>query len=173
MNFLCKWQCLYDIKVARLVIVAIELILPFWFNSEQILFVYFQWPHLASLYASTHNLDEEGKNPDPMMGQDNVFDPSEPYGAYRYYMQPSVRSEFSIEEPAYLHRPMYKDEESRSSDYTSGDSFRKGSTCRVLLCVFLIFSFIAVVVAAITLAVLRKLLSRKTRYLYKIGTIFL
>ena len=118
--------------------------------------LYLQWPHLASLYASTHNLDEEGKNPDPIMGQDNVFDPSEPYSAYRYYMQPSSRSEFSIEEPAYLHRPMYKDEESRSSDYTSGDSFRKGSTCRVLLCVFLIFSFIAVVVAAVTLAVLCK-----------------
>lgn len=93
-----------------------------------------------------------------MMGQDNVFDPSEPYGAYKYYMQPSVRSEFSIEEPAYLHRPVFKDEDSRSSDYTSGDSFRRGSTCRVLLCVFLIFCFIAVVVAAITLAVLSQYL---------------
>lgn len=90
------------------------------------------------------------------MGQDNVFDPSEPYGAYRYYMQPSTRSEFSVEEPGYMHRTIYKDEESRSSDYTSGDSFRRGSTCRVLLCVFLVFSFIGVVVAAITLAVLRK-----------------
>ncbi|XP_060601372.1 mucin-2-like, partial [Ruditapes philippinarum] len=113
-----------------------------------------QWPHLASLYASTHNLDEDGKHPDPMMGQDNVFDPSEPYGAYRYYVQPSTRSEFSIEEPGYMSRPVYKDEESRSSDYTSGDSFRRGSNCRVLLCVSLVVSFVGVVVAAITLAVL-------------------
>jgi hypothetical protein len=116
----------------------------------------FQWPHLASLYASTHNLDEDGKHPDPMMGQDNVFDPSEPYGAYRYYVQPSTRSEFSIEEPGYMSRPVYKDEESRSSDYTSGDSFRRGSNCRVLLCVSLVVSFVGVVVAAITLAVLCK-----------------
>ncbi|WAR27265.1 hypothetical protein MAR_012969 [Mya arenaria] len=114
-----------------------------------------KWPRLASLYASTHQLDEEGKHPDPIMGQDNVFDPHEPYGAYKYYIQPSVRSEFSIEEPPYQNRPVYKDEESRSSDYASGNSFRRGATCRVLLCVFLIFSFIAVVVAAITLAVLK------------------
>lgn len=90
------------------------------------------------------------------MGQDNVFNPSEPTPGYRYFFQPSVRSEFSIEEPGYINRPVYKDEESGSSDYTSGDSFRRGSTCRVLLCVFLIFSFIAVVIAAITLAVLCK-----------------
>ena len=92
------------------------------------------------------------------MGQDNVFDPSEPVGAYRYYLAPAPRSEFSIEEPPYVSRSFYKDEESRSSDYTSGDSFRRGSTCRVvLLCVFLAFSFIAAVVAAITLAVICKL----------------
>ena len=90
------------------------------------------------------------------MGQDNVFDPSEPVGAYRYYLAPTPRSEFSIEEPPYVSRSFYKDEESRSSDYTSGDSFRRGSTCRVLLCVFLVFSFIAAVVAAITLAVICK-----------------
>lgn len=112
-----------------------------------------KWPHLASLYASTHNLDEDGKNPEPTMGQDNVFDITEPYSVYRYYL-PSTRSEFSIEEPSYSHRPTYKEDESKSSGLVSGDSFRRGSTCRVLLCVFLIFSFIAVVVAAITLAVL-------------------
>ena len=117
---------------------------------------HFQWPHLASLYASTHQLDEEGKHPDPMMGQDNVFDPTEPYNAYRYYIQPVARSEFSIEEPPYMNRTMFKDEESRSSGYTSGDSFQRGSTCRVLLCVSLVLSFIGVVVAAITLAVLCK-----------------
>ena len=125
-------------------------------HSAYMYFVLFQWPHLASLYASTHNLDEEGKYPDPIMGQDNVFDPSEPYGAYRYYVQPTARSEFSVEEPTYVNRPVYKDEESRSSDYTSGESLRRGSTCRVLLCVFLVLSFIGVVVAAITLAVLCK-----------------
>lgn len=124
-----------------------------WSCLHTILFL-LQWPHLASLYASTHNLDEDGKYPDPMMGQDNVFDPSEPYGAYRYYIQPSTRSEFSFEDSPYPARPMYKDEESRSSDYTSGDRFRRGATCRVLLCVFLVLSFIGVVVAAITLAVL-------------------
>ena len=126
-------------------------------GMKSALSVYFQWPHLASLYANSHNLDEEGKYPDPIMGQDNVFDPAEPLGAYKYYMTQSPRSEFSIEEPGYVNRSFYKDEESRSSDYTSGDSFRRGSTCRVILCVFLVFSFIGAVVAAITLAVMCKL----------------
>ncbi|KAH3804269.1 hypothetical protein DPMN_132553, partial [Dreissena polymorpha] len=123
-----------------------------------------KWPHLASLYASTHHLDEEGKHPDPMMGQDNVFEPGgDPIGAYKYYVQPSLRSEFSIEEPPYLNRPVYKDGDSRSSGLTSGgDSFRRGATCRVVLCVFLIFCFIVVVIAAVTLAVLLSKSPRKS-----------
>ncbi|KAL3847574.1 hypothetical protein ACJMK2_018477 [Sinanodonta woodiana] len=111
------------------------------------------WPHLSTLYTSTHNLDEAGKNPDPLMGIDNVFDPNEPYGAYRYCVQP--RSEMSIEEPSYT-RGIYKDDESRSrsSDYVIGGGFKRGSACKIILCIFLVMSFIGVVLAAITLAVI-------------------
>ncbi|KAK3589893.1 hypothetical protein CHS0354_034903 [Potamilus streckersoni] len=113
------------------------------------------WPRLSTLYTSTHNLDEAGKNPDPLMGIDNVFDPNEPYGADRYYVQP--RSEMSIEEPSYI-RGVYKDDElrSRSSDYAIQGGSKQDLACKIIICIFLIIGFIGVVLAAITLAVICK-----------------
>ncbi|XP_061194356.1 uncharacterized protein LOC133202535 [Saccostrea echinata] len=118
-----------------------------------------KWPHMSSLYSggSTRE-DEDEKYMEQVTVFDNVYEnPSEPYGAYKFYMAP--REEFVIQSEPHLYpaRAMYKEDDERTSGYaTSGGSstFRDGSTRRILLCVFLIFLLIGAIIAAVTMAVL-------------------
>ncbi|XP_056006812.1 mucin-17-like [Ostrea edulis] len=118
-----------------------------------------EWPHMSSLYSGgSAREEEEQKYVDPGMMFDNVYeDPSEPYGAYKFYMAP--REEFVIQSEPHLYptRAVYKDDDDRTSGYaTSGgsSSFKDGSTRRILLCVLLIFLLIGAIIAAVTMAVL-------------------
>lgn len=120
-----------------------------------------QWPHMSSLYSGgTSREDEEQKYVDPVMVFDNVYEnPSEPYGAYKFYMAP--REEFVIQSEPHLYpvRAVYKEDDDRTSGYAiSGGSstLRDGSSKRILLCVLLIFLLIGAVIAAVVMAVLSK-----------------
>lgn len=119
---------------------------------------------MSSLYSGgSAREEEEQKYVDPGMMFDNVYeDPSEPYGAYKFYMAP--REEFVIQSEPHLYptRAVYKDDDDRTSGYaTSGgsSSFKDGSTRRILLCVLLIFLLIGAIIAAVTMAVLSKTLN--------------
>jgi len=116
---------------------------------------------MTTLYNSTNGVDEAGKYSEPpLTGYANVFEPPNPYGFFRYYT--GQREEFILEpvpsivpsEGIYSDPPSLKhDEEDRLSSY---DNFRRGSTCKVILCLFFVLSFIAVVIAGIVLSVLCK-----------------
>ena len=118
---------------------------------------------MSSLYSggSTRD-DEEQKYVEPGSVFDNVYEnPSEPYGAYKFYMAP--REEFVIQSEPHLYpvRAMYKEDDDRTSGYaTSGgsNSLKDGSSKRILLCVFLIFLLICAVIAAVVMAVLSEYL---------------
>lgn len=117
---------------------------------------------MSSLYSGgTSREDEEQKYVDPVMVFDNVYEnPSEPYGAYKFYMAP--REEFVIQSEPHLYpvRAVYKEDDDRTSGYAiSGGSstLRDGSSKRILLCVLLIFLLIGAVIAAVVMAVLSKL----------------
>ena len=103
-----------------------------------------------------------------MIGSDNVFEtPGEPYGAYKFYMAP--REEFVLQSEPQVYSSSRgslhsKDDEEGTSGYTSSTEY-DGGTCKVVLCVFLAFSLIAVIAAAITLAVICK--SRDCHVIYK------
>ncbi|XP_078312897.1 uncharacterized protein LOC111102133 [Crassostrea virginica] len=118
-----------------------------------------KWPHMSSLYSGGSSRDdEEQKHVEPGSVFDNVYEnPSEPYGAYKFYMAP--REEFVIQSEPHLYpvRAMYKEDDDRTSGYaTSGgsNSLKDGSSKRILLCVFLIFLLICAVIAAVVMAVL-------------------
>ena len=114
---------------------------------------------MSSLYSGGSSRDdEEQKHVEPGSVFDNVYEnPSEPYGAYKFYMAP--REEFVIQSEPHLYpvRAMYKEDDDRTSGYaTSGgsNSLKDGSSKRILLCVFLIFLLICAVIAAVVMAVL-------------------
>ncbi|OWF47179.1 hypothetical protein KP79_PYT20376 [Mizuhopecten yessoensis] len=123
-----------------------------------------KWPRLTSMYSgSSYRLDEhsrngngnvngDGKYVDPVLAYDNAFDPIDSYGAYNFHMAP--REELAIgTDPRIWHRHTHKPDHDSGSDY-AGSKKPDTSTCRVVLCVLLVMSFIGVVVASIVLAVI-------------------
>lgn len=116
---------------------------------------------MTTLYNSTNSLDETGKYSEPpLTGYANVFEPPNPYGFFRYYT--GQREEFILEplpsivqsDGMYSAPPSLKHGE--EDIFSSYDNFRRGSTCKVILCLFFVLSFIAVVIAGVVLSVLRK-----------------
>ncbi|CAC5418771.1 unnamed protein product [Mytilus coruscus] len=118
---------------------------------------YSEWPHMTTLYNSNSRINEAGNSNDvPLSTIDNSFEPPNPLGYFRYHngqrndTLDSVISEGINSSPSSLKR----EKDGRASSYEIGDKFKRGSTCRVILCIFFVLCFIGVVIAGVVLSVL-------------------
>ncbi|XP_071163962.1 serine-rich adhesin for platelets-like [Mytilus edulis] len=117
---------------------------------------YSEWPHMTTLYNSNSRIHEAGKSNDvPLSTIENSFEPPNSHGYFRYNGQRNDTLDSVISEGISSRPPSFKyEEDERVSSYELGDKFKRGSTCRVILCIFFVLCFIGVVIAGVVLSVL-------------------
>ncbi|VDH90841.1 Hypothetical predicted protein [Mytilus galloprovincialis] len=125
---------------------------------------YSEWPHMTTLYNSNSRITEAGNNNDvPLSTIENSFEPPNSHGYFRYNGHRNDTLDSVISEGISSRPPSFKHEEDeRASSYELGDKFKRGSTCRVILCIFFVLCFIGVVIAGVVLSVLQTFESTAT-----------
>lgn len=121
---------------------------------------------MTTLYNSNSRMHEAGKSNDvPLSTIENSFEPPNSHGYFRYNGQRNDTLDSVISEGISSRPPSFKyEEDERVSSYELGDKFKRGSTCRVILCIFFVLCFIGVVIAGVVLSVLCKFLKTRNRY---------